>query len=223
MIFGHKLRIPRGNILLFPLIGMFIFVLLYVLAAIQYPGGSWRVPDSEGFSILNNYLCDLLDHYAINGELNNGRFLARAALGFLCGSLLLLWYFLPGLFPKHNRNLKIMWISGILALATTFFLSTGTHDTTVRIAGVFGVIAFTSCLRELYRIKFYNTFYLGIICLTVFMINYIIYETGAFIGSLPVVQKITFIGFISWFILLNRSLIEKVNLNQKKSKSLEMK
>ena len=223
MINKFKPGMPRRKILLLPLAGMVIFVLLYVVAAILYPGGSWRSPDSTGFSFWNNYLCDLLDHYAINGSLNKARYFARAALAFLCGSLLLLWYFIPNLFPRTNLNQNIMWISGIMALGTTFFLSAGTHDTTVRIAGVFGVIAFIASLIELVRIKYFRLFYVGLLSLVIFVINYYIYETGIFIGILPALQKFTFVCCILWFFLLNISLIKKTKLQLKDSDSLRIK
>ena len=223
MIKRFKPGIPGRNVLLLPLAGMVIFILLYIVAAILYPGGSWRSPESTGFSFWNNYLCDLLDHYAINGTLNEARYFARAALGFLCGSLLLLWYFIPHLFPRTSLNQSIMWISGILALTTTFFLSAGTHDLTVRIAGLFGVIAFIASLIELLRIRYYRLFYIGLLSLVIFVINYYIYETGIFIGILPVLQKFTFVCCIIWFFLLNISLIRKIKLQLKDSESIRLK
>ena len=51
-------KAPNPKILLLPLFGMLLFVLLYVLAALDYPGGSWILPEQNGFSFWNNYLCD---------------------------------------------------------------------------------------------------------------------------------------------------------------------
>ncbi len=209
MIFGYHPQLPRSGFLYLPLVGMAGFVILYVIAAYYYPGGSWRSPEAIGFSFWNNYLCDLLDEYAINGELNTARFLARASLASLCLALLFLWFFLPSLFPGRGVNKKIMWISGILALVATGFLGAGTHDLTVRIAGILGTIAFISCFRELYRMGYIKLMFYGIICLLIFGANYYIYETGELIEQLPVIQKITFISFIGWFVTLNTLLIRK--------------
>ena len=204
--------------MLIPLAGMGIFVVLYVLAAINYPGGSWMVLDQEGFSFWNNYLCDLLDLYAINGDLNPARFFARGSLAVLCVSLILLWYYLPGLFSNKSTNLIVMWLAGILALAITMSLTSGTHDITVRIAGFFGVIAFISCFVELYKAKYFSLLILGIICLLIFLGNYYIYETGTMIRSLPVIQKVTFICYILWFALLDISYYKFLKLKQDKIK-----
>ncbi|MGB5238264.1 MAG: hypothetical protein WBM43_06860 [Flavobacteriaceae bacterium] len=209
MIFGYKPSKPGRFILVLPLAGMGMFILLYLVAAFMYPGGSWMYPEAESFSFWNNYLCDLLDYYAVNGELNHGRFPARIALGFLVSALILLWYYLPGFLPKKNSNQKLMWISGLLALLTTFFLSTGTHDITVRIAGGLGTLAFLSLFVELYRIGLIRLFITGILCLIIFLINYYIYETGTYIKALPIIQKITFAAFISWFVVLNLAMISK--------------
>ncbi|MGB5459948.1 MAG: hypothetical protein WBM91_07980 [Eudoraea sp.] len=210
--------VPKPSVLLIPLAGMGIFVVLYVLAAINYPGGSWMVLDQEGFSFWNNYLCDLLDLYAINGDLNPARFFARGSLGVLCVSLILLWYYLPGLFSNKSTNLIVMWLAGILALAITMSLTSGTHDITVRIAGFFGVIAFISCFVELYKAKYFSLLILGIICLLIFLGNYYIYETGTMIRSLPVIQKVTFICYILWFALLDISYYKFLKLKQDKIK-----
>lgn len=203
--------IIKANLLLLPLWGMAAFIFLYVLAALNYPGGSYADPDHTKFSFWNNYLCDLLDTYTIGGVLNSSRVFARLALLVLCLSLMLLWYQLPKLFTVRNKNQRIIQISGTTSLAITLLLSTGNHDLVVRIAGVLGVIAMVFTFIELCRAKFYTLFILGLFCLIIFFINYYIYETGIFIETLPVIQKITFAGFIYWFLLLNISLYRKQN------------
>ncbi len=203
-------KAPRPIILLLPLLGMLLFVLLYILAALEYPGGSWIMPQQNGFSFRNNYLCDLLDQYAINGELNTARYFARSSLAVLCFSLVVLWYYLPSLFNGKNFNKKIMWFSGIAALVATSFLSAGAHDRTVRIAGFFAVIAFLTCFAELFKARHTGLFFSGIGCLVIFLINYYIYETGLYIGLLPLIQKITFICFIIWFVMLDVLLYRKL-------------
>lgn len=202
--------VPKPYVLFIPLAGMVLFVVLYILAALNYPGGSWIVLDQEGFNFWNNYLCDLLDRNAINGELNTGRFFARAALGMLCVSLVLLWYYLPGLFANKSINLIIMWLAGLMALVITMSLKSGTHDITVRIAGFLGAIAFISCFIELYKAKYFKLLIFGIICLLIFLTNYYIYETGTFLRSLPVIQKITFGCYITWFVFMDLTLYKKL-------------
>ncbi|MGB5667695.1 MAG: hypothetical protein WBM53_12670 [Maribacter sp.] len=212
-----KPNVPKPFVLLLPLVGIGLFVLLYIIAAIGYPGGSWAVPHHEGFSFWNNYLCDLLDKYAINGELNSGRYFARFSLAALCSGILLLWVYLPGLFSSKSINKRIMWYSGILSLISTLFLTSGTHDITVRIAGFFGVIAFISCFIELFKAGHYKLFTFGVLCLGIFLLNYYIYETGTFIRNLPIIQKVTFVSFILWFVFLDIFFFRNVKTIQDKS------
>lgn len=202
----------RPNTLLLPLGGMGSFILFYIIAAMNYPGGSWVSLDQDGFSFWNNYLCDLLDFYAINGEINSARFYAIIALGFLCAGLFWLWFYLPRLFENKSTNQSLMQISGLLSLITIVFLALANHDTVVYVAGFFAVIALISCSIELFKEGFKNLFLLGVFCLLVFLINYYIYESRLLIKSLPVVQKFTFILFISWFVCLDVALYRKLKL-----------
>lgn len=203
--------------LLLPLGGMGLFVLFYIMATLNYPGGSWILPNQDGFSFWHNYLCDLLDIYAINVEDNSARSYEISALGFLCTGLFWLWFYLPRLFQNKSTNQSIMRISGLLSLITIIFLALGNHDKVVRIAGFLGVIAFITSSVELFKVGYKILFLLGVFCLLVFIINYYIYETGLFITSLPIVQKFTFILFISWFICLDVALYRKLRSPIKKS------
>lgn len=209
---GAKTGITKLYLMLFPLAGIGLFAFFYALSALNYPGGSWNFTDRTGFSFWHNYLCDLLDDYAINGEVNTARFFARAALGILCISLFLIWFSLPKLFTIKSINLTIMRLSGLLSLVVTLFLASGTHDLILRIAGIFGGVAVITCLVELYKIRYYKLLKLGVFCLIVFFVNYFIYETSYYIKILPVLQKITFISFIVWFVCLDIQLYRKLNL-----------
>jgi len=211
--FLRHLKTPRSSLLLIPMIGMVIFIVLYIKAAMVYPGGSAIYPDQIGFNFWNNYLCDLLDEYALNGELNESRTYARWALTVLCASLMILWFYLPNLFAKKSLNQHIMWFSGLISLSVVFFMATQNHDQVVRVAGVFGVIAFISCSRELFKADYIRTSVLGIICLIIFLINYFIYETGVYIKVLPSIQKVTFAACLLWFLILANSLHSKIKRN----------
>jgi hypothetical protein len=199
----------RFVVLLAPLAGIALFVLLYLLAAGAYPGGSYANPEQEGFSYRHNYLCDLLDEEAINGELNTSRHFARWSLGILCASLLVLWYQIPQIFDISSKRIYFIRFSGILALGTLVFLSDGTHDRIVWIAGAFGVLALIICTLELYWAGYRVLYMLSVLNLLIFLLNYYIYETGIFLKALPMIQKLTFVLFLLWFVLLDLALYRK--------------
>lgn len=102
--------------------------------------------------------------------------------------------------------------AGILSLTITLFLASGIHDIIIRIAGVFGVVALLISLIELYKANYFKLLIFGIICLLLFLTNYYIYETEILIDKLPLIQKVTFLAFINWFILLSIITYRKVKM-----------
>lgn len=203
-------RVHRAYLLLVPFIGMGLFLIFYVIAALYYPGGSNADANQIGFSFLDNYLCDLLDNYAINGNENNAKIPSRIAFGFLCFTLLFIWYHIPRLFKTRNFNHHFIRVCGILSMLTAMFIASGTHDTVVYIAGIVGIVAFMVTFMELFKEGRYKLLIMGIICLVLILLNYVIYETGINRNMLPVIQKITFIICISWFLLLMVSVHNKL-------------
>lgn len=194
------------NLILLPLKGMCLFIILYVLAALQYTNGSDTFSNNVGFSVKKNYLCDLLNVYNNEGVINPARTTARVALAIICLSMILLWYQLPKLFPIKRITQTIMQVSGIISMVILLFLQSQNHDIIIRIAGVFGLVAVISILIELYRDAFYGLFILGLFFLALFLFNYYIYETGVLLELLPLIQKFTFIICLGWLAYLNIKL-----------------
>ena len=183
-----------------PFIGMFLFVCFYFIASMQYTGGSYAFPNQTNFSLENNYLCDLLETYQFDGTLNKARFSARIALALLCISIILFWKLFPELFIVKRRMQVLMQITGMLSMIVLFFLASGNHDNIIRIAGFFGTIAHIIALLELYKERYFKLVLFGVCCLILFLINYYLYETDLFLNLLPVIQKITFIVCLSWYV-----------------------
>ncbi|MEJ1221894.1 hypothetical protein [Sediminicola sp. 1XM1-17] len=206
-------RKPIG--LLIPLLGMLLFVFFYFKAAFVYPGGSHFAPTAEGFSFLNNYLCDLLDSTTLNGDPNPSKGLARIALFLLCSCLTVLWYYIPKLFKRKGIYLSVIRFTGISAMIITLFLSSNSHDLVVYIAGLMGMLAMIITIVALFREGYQELFALGVFCLAIFLLNFYIYESGILITVLPAIQKITFVSFIGWFSLLDISLYRKMRKPKK--------
>jgi hypothetical protein len=85
--------------ILAPLFGTLLFIGLYVIAVIFYPGGSEVDIHAIGFSQAHNYRCDLLNERGLNGEQNGGRGVAITAMIVPGLTLISLWV----LYPKLMR------------------------------------------------------------------------------------------------------------------------
>ena len=84
------------------------------------------------------------------------------------------------------------------------FLFTGLHDAVIHVAGLLGMIALAGTFHGLYCHGYSHLFRYGVFCLALMLCNYFIYETGYLLSWLPVIQKGTFILFLSWVVLINR-------------------
>lgn len=207
-------KIYQGSIQL-SMVSFILFLVFYLLAALNYPGGSYADSYQVGFSFFDNYLCDLLDNEAINGDLNTAKIYARIALGFLCLGILLFWFHIPELFNSKSINSQIMRISGMTAMLITAFLAAGNHDVITRLAGLFGGIAMILAFISLYKAGDKLFFYFGLICLLLIIFNYYSYETGYLRPYLAFIQKVTTVGGLFWFALLNFKLYR--NIDQRKN------
>ncbi len=188
---------------------MAFFILFYVLATFQYPGGSYTDYLQTGFSWKHNYLCDLLDADAVNGAHNPASTTSRIGLGFLCFGISILWYFIPQLFPKNKGTYFIIRAAGIGSMLTVIFLAYGAHDLVVRIAGILGLLALLTTFKALYNSRYYGLLVYGIISLLLVAANFYIYESRNGSYWLPLLQKFTFLSCMGWFLLLNVKLLQK--------------
>ena len=189
--------------LLLPAGGMGLFAVLYGVAAALYPGGSPADKTAPGFSWLHNYWCNLLTAVAINGQPNPAQPVALAAMGVLCLSIMLFWYYLPPLFQFGPRVAGTVRLAGIFSMVAAGFLSTELHDLVISIACLLGVVALGATFAGLYQARRLRLLALGALCLVLLGINNYVYYSQHFILALPVIQKITFVLFLLWFSLLS--------------------
>lgn len=205
-----KTTIKQQNIwVLTPLFGTLLFICLYFVATLFYPGGSQVDKNSKGFSWTNNYWCNLLNENAINEQHNSARPLAMAAMIVLCLTLAIFWY----IFPKHadlKKSVQLtIQISGTLAMTTGMFLFTDLHDTIVNIASLCGLVATVGTFIGLHKLKWTKLFWFGIFNLALVVLNNILYYGDGLKLYLPVVQKITFLFFLLWICLITINLYRR--------------
>jgi hypothetical protein len=204
----RTLTFPSKNFyLLIPILGSAIFVLLYLVATLYYPGGSQVDKNSIGFSWLNNYWCNLLNETAINGQPNPAKPIAISGMLVLCSTLAYFWW----LFPQQG-NLNKTWkisiqISGGISMFFAFFLFTSIdHDLVTNLASLFGLIATIGTFIGLYQTKWKKLFVFGLINILFVCLNNYVYYSKGLIVYLPVIQKISFASFLIWVCCIDLQL-----------------
>lgn len=85
----------KGIWVLVPVLGSVLFIILYIIAAFLYPGGSLSGKTAVYYNWTENYWCNLLDDKAINGQVNSAKPVAMVAMLILCGSLSVFWILFP--------------------------------------------------------------------------------------------------------------------------------
>jgi len=179
----------------FPIVGMAVYLILFVWAALLYPGGSDNLPmDENGYSFFHNFLCDTNNKISHSGIKNSGQFIAVLAHLTLSFTMMSFFYILPEIFSHQNRNTKLIRFFGMLTMAIFGFMyQQSLHDLIVTLTGIFGSMAFVPIFIEL--IKFKNKAFVGLTYL-VFVLSIIVFlsfQTDIGIYYLPFIQKFVFI------------------------------
>jgi hypothetical protein len=209
---------PKDVWILTPLIGSFLFVILYVIAAILYPGGSGADKTAIGYSWTNNYWCNLLSEKAINGQINTARPVAVTAMFILGLSLFTFWILFPALTQLKKYHQLFIQVAGTVCVLTSFLLLTRIdHDLAVNTSSAFGLIAMTGTLIALYQLKCPPErqsragkwlFAMGLFDLLLVALNNYLYHSNE-MRYLPIVQKISFLCFLIWFSFISITLYQR--------------
>lgn len=178
---------------------MIVFVLSYIIAAIGYPGGSMLHPTNHHFHLLENYWCDLFDTTALNGQPNTVQWLAFSATCLLCISIAVFWYSLPKFFLPSPPISKTIQLTGIISMFLALGVMTTFHDIAILISSLFSGIALLLTFGQLLKYQYYKLLVFGLFSSLLSATNFIVYYTEWGIHSLPLLQKITFVAFLSWF------------------------
>ncbi len=194
--------------------GIVGFGLLYGVAACQYPGGSSFDHMAVGFSWQHNYWCDLLGVTGKNGAYNPARPIALTAMALLCSSLAVFWYLLPVLYGTQTHFIRISQWAGILAMAIVLFIGSPYHDLVMNVAGSFGGVALMATVLCLYRNRLFGLIVVGGVCLVLIGVNNYVYYTLHYLVFLPIIQKGTFVLFLSWISLVNWKLYKRQQLTR---------
>lgn len=163
--------------------------------------------NSVGFSWTNNYWCNLLNDFAINGQPNPARPIAMSGLFVLCLALSFFWFQFPNHISVGKFAKPAIQISGILAMATALLLFTDIdHDLVTNVASFFGLIATVGTFVGLYKAKWYGLIAFGLLIVFLVGLNNYVYYSKGLIVYLPVIQKISFATFLLWICIIDVNL-----------------
>lgn len=191
----HKKSIPY-----YPIVGMLLYLVVFIIAAGRYPGGSFNKPHGIGYSFFHNFLCDVMNPVTHGGEVNEARTLAVVSHLILSFTMISFFYILPNIFPKKNRNTRLMRIFGMMTMTVFIFMYTEYHDLIVTATGVLGTIALIPFFIELYKYPNNGLKQLAYTCYILSVIVFFIFETKFGFYYLPLLQKITFV-FDAWWVI----------------------
>ncbi len=204
--FVNRLNGRKSNCLLLPSFGIVLYVILYYVATLFYPGGSQFHKNSKGFSWAQNYWCNLLNERAINGQYNAARPIGITAMIVLCIALIIFWYIFSIQIPFKKISGILIRVSGFVSMVIGMLIFIGPHDLVMNVAMFFGLIAIGGTFAGLKKMRYNKLFLMGIFILFLIVLNNVLYYGTGLLVYLPVVQKITFLAFLLWIVLINVQL-----------------
>jgi hypothetical protein len=182
MTFGAEVR----NII--PLLGVFVSIVLLVLAAARYPGG---------YDWIDQSVSSLFQPNALNGAPNTARSLGALAVLVFCASIAIIFNTIATSCPSPFHR-KTIQIAGIGSMVYTALVVTPMHDLLVGVALIFFVTAMVTIFHSLYRERRLAMLCAGVTCLALTLSNATMYYGDLFYGFLPIVQKVSLALWVSW-------------------------
>ncbi len=179
------------------------FLVCYISGAYLYPGGAKFNPASLGFSLIDNYWCDLFDSPTYGGQDNPARPVALVGISVLSIGLMVLWWKLPAYFGSARRGkalaIRSMGVlgAGLLPLVASPFHDSIINGTSLLLSGA--ILLTLGILRQQGK---QQALYLGVAMMALVGINLLVWKTGVGLLYLPLLQKISFGFFLLWVILV---------------------
>ena len=176
------------------LICLLMSVILIVIAALLYPGGSLADKNSIGFDWTKNFISNLFAEKAINGLKNPSRIWAIIGMAFQSIGDGIFFINTAKKIPKRHAKtvLKIVGFSNILF---SFLIVTPLHDAMVTISSTLFLIGLFYITVYILKTKLHLLKISCIVCLLIFYYTLFLYGTGNW-GLLAIMQKVSFIGSI---------------------------
>lgn len=169
------------------------------IAAFLYPGGSQANLQSVGFSLADNYLCNLFGAQAMNGTHNPGRLWAFAGMFLMCVGFGAFFYRVSAKI-QHRSSALIIRYSGMASMFFAFLVITPYHDLMVTFMVVSGMLAVFYLSVFVFRMRSWFWGILTAACLLLVYFDTFLYYSSLWLEILPGLQKINYVLIIIWVI-----------------------
>lgn len=178
--------------------GFVLSILCLVTASLHYPGGSPNDPNSIGFSWTENYISDMLEYKAVNGDDNPARPLAvagsvlmglSAGLGFLRFSQKL---------ALKKLSVVIQYGGILLALSSALVTIPVLHFPMVNVGIVVNLLVSFYITVTLFKSRLTTFKVLSVLFLASFYGATYMFSTRSGLEYMPLVQKVTHLFQIAW-------------------------
>ena len=192
-----------------PLIGILLFIGLYLYSSTLYPGGAQANANMEGFDWINNYWCDLMSERSTNGKVNPARPFSISAMIIICLSLMIFFLQFADTYSKEKIWKRTIKANGVISMTFAMLIFTRYHDLMTVISSFFGLFVLVGIIRTIYNSRLTSYKITGILCVLLLGGNNYIYYTQHFIEWLPLLQKITLVIVLVWVIRLSYEMNKK--------------
>ncbi len=211
------------------IISLLLFVAAFTVAAWLYPGGTWAQRTTLGHSFFGNYLCDLMQPRALNGQpAELGSLFARVGVLALSVAHASFYVQVAKLDDPASGRARLTRRAGLLACAISLAIPLVTADALHTLHVIIVVAAFVPallatsaalliCMRSpasTRTIRFLALLTLGVAGFNflLYAFLYIAYWLGVPLSRptvlflqdlLPLSQRIAIIGLVAWILALS--------------------
>jgi len=112
----------------------------------------------------------------------------------------------PALIQLKRNHRFLIQVAGIISMLTSFLLLAPIdNDLAINISSLFGFIAIIGTIVALRQLKWNGFFVFGLFNILLIALNNYLYHTEQ-MTYLAIVQKFTFLSFLTWFFLIDIKL-----------------
>ncbi|MBL7825687.1 MAG: hypothetical protein JNJ57_03580 [Saprospiraceae bacterium] len=173
-------------------------IILMIIAASGYPGGSILDKNSEGFHWTKNFISNLFQEKALNGMDNPYWMWAVVGAAFhSLGSGLFFIHMSKKMPSKHAA--MVLKVVGTAEILFNFLIATSLHDIMVVISSTLSLLGLFYITVFLLKTKLHVFKICSIACMLTFYYTLFLYGSGDW-GLLAIMQKVSFI--ISMLLIL---------------------